>query len=76
MIDTVIAQGDQIPISEENTSSSDFETRPNNQSSAKLSEETSEDTFEDMADADVQELLQTLRSITPLYMKPEGFMDN
>lgn len=76
MIDTVIAQGDQIPISEENTSSSDFETRPNNQSSAKLSEETSEDTFEDMADADVQELLLTLRSITPLYMKPEGFMDN
>lgn len=60
MIDTVLIQGDQIPIREENTNDSDIETLASNQSSDELSEETSEDAFEDMTDADVQELLQTL----------------
>lgn len=60
MIDTVLIQGDQIPIREENTNDSGIETLASNQSSDELNEETSEDAFEDIADADVQKLLQTL----------------
>ena len=75
-IDTVLAQGDQIPIREKNTSDSDLETLASNQSSDELSEETSEDTFEDMADADVQELLRTLIARPPSYMKPKVFAGN
>ena len=60
VIDTVLLQGDQIPIREENTNDDDIETLASNQSSDELSEETSEDAFEDIADAGVQKLLQTL----------------
>ena len=60
VIDTVLIQGDQIPIREENTNDDDIETLARNQSSDELSEETSEDAFEDIADAGVQKLLQTL----------------
>ena len=60
VIDTVLLQGDQIPIREENTNDDDIETLASNQSSDELSEETSEDAFEDITHAGVQTLLQTL----------------
>ena len=76
VIDTVLAQGDQIPIREENSSDSDLETLASNQSSEELSEEISDEGFEDMVDADVQELLWTLIARPLSHMKPEVLTGN
>lgn len=57
VIDTVLTQGDQISIKEENTCNNDLaETLASNQSIDELSKKTSKDLYEDMADADIQEL--------------------
>ena len=57
VIDTVLTQGDQISIKEENTCNNDLaETLASNQPIDELSKKTSKDLYEDMADADIQEL--------------------
>ena len=76
VIDTVLPQGDQILIREENSSNSSLETLASNQSSEELSEEISEEAFKDMAGADVQELLWTLIARPPSHMNPDVFTGN